>query len=488
MKLTENTNREGARRLLSYRAVRNGVLLFLFASLIGWTVLSTFESNPNSPRPPALSPPAAPRGVGQPTHYTFSRLSVVPDLIALSLAMSRIGLKVHRLPCVKGGQAKKITAALSDMRESAELLAWWFHGKNFPGRPSASAEGHLAAEAFRAVGEACKAAAQDLGRFQALWWQGMETHAGYAVDSAWAGHFAEFEDGTWAFHPDEEDLGQYDDLDLVGNVNHHEAADLNRTAASFLSRLHTTQLPELMRFCKRDGPPFQTPPEEFAILKVKFNTMVEQVEEVSGSDWTEAARAGLEQLNIWDEPNPGLLRRAVFWVRGLPWEYPCRQTPISWDSEMDSGGRDDGDFWTDPSPARLRRAWDHADPYYYASAFRCVLASQRVIREKVLPLVRESQIGLTEAQAQYEKQVAEPSQRLKRQVAELVAGRGWELVERVQIGVTAEGHWLEASRAEAKAIPVTDVRNTTIWRRMFLPLDVRTADQLKAARLKLLGY
>ena len=102
--------------------------------------------------------------------------------------------------------------------------------------------------------------------------------------------------------------------------------------------------------------------------------------------------------------------------------------------------------------------------------------------------MRESQTGLAEAQAQYEKQVAEANQRLKRQVGELVSGRGWEFVERVQIGVTAGGHWLEVSRAEAKAIPVTDVRNTTIWRRMFLPLDVRTADQLKAARLKLRGY
>jgi hypothetical protein len=338
------------------------------------------------------------------------------------------------------------------------------------------------------VEEACEAAARDLNRFQALWWEGMTGHAGYAVSDVLHGHFAEFEDGIWAFHPDEEDLGQYDDLDLVGNVNHHEAANLNRTAANLLSRLHTKQLPELMRFCKSDGPPFQTPPEELSMLKVKFDSMVEQVEEASSSDWTEAAQAGLKQLNIWDEPNPGLLRRAVFWVRGLPWKYPCRQTPISWDNMIDASGRDTGNYWTDPSPASLRGVWDHADPYYYASAFRCVLASQRVIREKVLPLVRESQIGLTEAQAQYEKQVAEPSQRLKRQVEELVAGRGWELVEMVQIGLTAEGHWLEASRAEAKAIPITDLRNTIIWRRMFLPLDFRTADQLKAARLKLLGY
>lgn len=343
MESAEKTNSEREGQSLSCRAFLGRVLLCLFAAFIGWTILSAFKSDPGSPQPPALSPPAAPRGVGQPAHYTFSRFSVVPDFIALSLAMGRIGLKVHRLPCVEGGQAKKITAALSDMKEPAELLAWWFCGNNLPGRPSASAEGHLAAEAFRAVEKACNAAAQDLHRPQALWWQGMKTHAGFAVDSAWARHFAEFEDSTWAFHPDEEDLGQYDDLDLVGNVNHHEAADVNRTAAGFLSRLHTTQLPELMRFCKRNGPPFQAPPEEFAILKVKFDTMVEQVEELSGPDWTEAARAGLAQLNIWDEPNPGLLRRAVFWVRGLPWEYPCRQTPISWDSEMDSSERDDAD-------------------------------------------------------------------------------------------------------------------------------------------------
>ncbi|KAK3291180.1 uncharacterized protein B0H64DRAFT_367215 [Chaetomium fimeti] len=477
-----------APRPLSLGAFLSRVVIFGSAFLV-WTILSTSNPGPGSPRPPALSPPSAPRGVGQPTHYTFSRLTVVADFIAIALAMGRIGSKVHRLPCVKRGAAGRVAAALSDLGNPAAHLAEWLRNKNFQGRPSESAEGHMAVEALQSVSEACAAAAR-VDRFQALWWDDMKPHAGFGVSDVLSAHFHEFEEGIWAFHPDEEDLGQYDDLNLVGNVNHHEAADLNRTAASFLSKLHATQLPELMHFCKRDGPPFQTPPEEFARLKLKFDSMVKQVEEVSGSDWTEAARAGLEQLNIWDGLRPGLLRRAVFWAKGLPWEYPCRPKPI-FENNADggSGGSGDEGSWKDPSAAYTRQTiWDAADPYFYASAWRAVLASQRVVRETVLPLVRETQAGLAEAQYLYERQVAEPSQRLKRQVAELVAGRGWELVERVQIGLTAEGHWLEVSRADIKAIPLTDLRNATVWRRMFLPLEARTADRLRSARHKLLGY
>ncbi|EAQ85449.1 predicted protein [Chaetomium globosum CBS 148.51] len=451
------------RRPRSCRATLCRVVILLLAALVGLNVLSLFASDPDSPRPPALSPPAAPRGVGKPAYYAFTRLSVVPDLIAITMAMGQIGRKVHRLPCVQRGWVYRMKAALSDMEEPAQLLESWLYGKNFPGKPSASVEGRLAAEALENVENICRAAPRDLDRFRELRWYEMTGHAQFTVDGVLHDHFAEFKNSTWAFHPDEEDLGQYDDLDLVGNVNQHEAADLNRTAARFLSSLHKKRLPELMRFCNMNGPPFQTPPEEFAILKAKFDSMLKQVEELSSSDWAEAARAGLEQYGIWDGPKPGLLRRAAFWVWGSGWEYPCRQTPISWEAQA---GEQEDYYWMDPSPAGLRAYRDrkYADPYYYASALRCLLASQRVIREEVLPRVRKSQTGLAEAQAKYEKQVAEASQRLKHQIAELVAGRGWEFVERVQIGLTSEGHRVELSRAEAKGIPLTDVRNTTVWK------------------------
>ncbi|KAH6640208.1 hypothetical protein F5144DRAFT_589739 [Chaetomium tenue] len=437
------------RRPRSCRVTFCRVVILFLAALVGLNVLSLFASDPDSPRPPALSPPAAPRGVGKPAYYAFTRLSVVPDLIAITMAMGQIGRKVHRLPCVQRGWADRMKAALSDMEQPAQRLESWLYGKNFPGRPSASVEGRLAAEALENVKNTCRAAPRDLDRFRALRWREMGGHAEFAVADVLHDHFAEFEDSAWAFHPDEEDLGQYDDLDLVGNVNQHEAADLNRTAARFLSRLHKKHLPELMRFCNMNGPPFQTPPEEFAILKANFDSMLEQIEELSSSDWAEAARAGLEQYGIWDGPKAGLTSTGRLLGLGIG---------------LGARAGDQEDYhWKDPSPAGLRayRGGKYADPYYYASALRCLLASQRVIREEVLPRVRKSQTGLAEAQAKYEKQVAEASQRLKRQIAELVAGRGWEFVERVQIGLTSEGHRVEVSRAEAKGIPLTDVRNTT---------------------------
>ncbi|KAH6843392.1 hypothetical protein B0I37DRAFT_437699, partial [Chaetomium sp. MPI-CAGE-AT-0009] len=451
-------------------------VIFFLAVLLGLAVLSAFKSDPGSPPPPALSPPRSPRGFGRPTHYTFSRLTVVPDLISIALAMGRIGPRVQNLPCVNDDMARRVVAALSDMGDATEHLANWLRYDN-PRRislASTSAEAHLAAEALRRVHDLCEAAAKGLDRFQALDWSGMKFHAAWAVSGVLSDHFAEFEEGIWAFHPDEEDLGQYDDLDLVGNVNRHEAADLNRTAASFLSRLHASRLPELMRFC-HESKPFQT---------------ARGVRDTQGRDWS--------SWNIWDGPKPGLLRRAVFWARGMPWEYPHRQTPI-FEDDNDGGGREKEDyeegykedFWSNNEFLRYkisRLFRKSAEPYFQASAWHSAVASQRIVRERVLPLVRETQAGLAQAQALYEKQVAEPSQRLKRQVADLIAGRGWEFVERVQIGMTADGHWLEVSRAEAKAIPLTDVRNTTIWRRMFLPLDVRTADQLKSIRLKLRGW
>jgi hypothetical protein len=309
------------------------------------------------------------------------------------------------------------------------------------------------------------------------------------LNLAYSEHKLQFEEDIWGFHPDEDDLGQYDGMDLVGRVNRHEATDLNRSAAIFLASLHSKHLPKLLEF-HHDFAPYHTPPEEFAIVKAGVDRLVEQVEQVSRTDWIEAARPGMEKHNFVPGAKPGWLRRAVLRAQGLHWEYPCRQKAIFNDDGF--ANKEDEDRyscgWQDEDPGWRRSSRDHDDYYFYASAWPCALAAHRVVQEKVLPMVCESQAALAEAEARYKSDVVEAGKKLDRQMRELLAGRGWEVVEQVHIGTTPDGHLVEVSRAKDMADSLVDIRNVTTWRRMVLPMGKRAVEQLKRGRRKLSGW
>jgi hypothetical protein len=111
-------------------------LLILFAtSLLGLFIgpsppgapliralVSRFTAKAPFPRPHALSPPAPPRGLATPSHYTFSGLSVITDLVDIALAKGQIGTRVQSLPCVHRGVSDKMWAALLDLEVSARVV------------------------------------------------------------------------------------------------------------------------------------------------------------------------------------------------------------------------------------------------------------------------------------------------------------------------------------------------------------------------------
>ncbi|KAK4031923.1 hypothetical protein C8A01DRAFT_41634 [Parachaetomium inaequale] len=350
----------------------------------------------------------------------------------------------------------KMIAALDDLEESAGMVMAWLRYENEYWRPTSSVEGNQSWQAIGAMCDACSAARKDLGHTHKEYsWHNLGPHAAGPLNHGYSEHRLQFEEDIWGFHPDEDDLGQYDGMDLVGRVNRDEATDLNRSAAIFLASLHSKHLPDLLKYHHCDSP-YHTPPEEFAIVKAR----------------------------------PGWLRRAVLRAKGLHWEYPCRQEAIFNDDD-NANKANEGRYmygWQDGSPAWRRSSWKHDDYYFYASAWPSALAAHRIVQEKVLPMVRESQAALAEAEALYQSTVVEAGKKLDVQMRELLAGRGWEVVEEAQIGTTPGGHLVEVSRAKDMADSLVDIHNVTMWRRMVLPMGKRAVEQLKRGRRKLAGW
>ena len=126
------------------------------------------------------------------------------------------------------------------------------------------------------------------------------------------------------------------------------------------------------------------------------------------------------------------------------------------------------------------------DDYYHATRWSCILDVGRALGAEVLPALRQSQKDMDDAFALYHEKIEIPGKKLQSQTREIVAGRGWELVDAVEIGLTAGGHWVEVQQhgeqggsSYKAAAPVEELQNVTIWRRMVLPLDAHTGDMLK---------
>jgi hypothetical protein len=125
------------------------------------------------------------------------------------------------------------------------------------------------------------------------------------------------------------------------------------------------------------------------------------------------------------------------------------------------------------------------DGYYAATIWHCVVEVRQMLQENVAPLVRQTQADIAEALALYNTDVEAAAVKLQRQMRRLLAGRGWAVVERAEVGMSSDGHWYETSMAGSK--PLVDLQEVIMWRKMILPLDQHTLEQLKEAESKL-GY
>jgi hypothetical protein len=434
-------------------------------------LLSPIDGTPPPPRPPALSPPVPPRGLAQPSHYTFTALSVLPDFVTVALAQARVVKKIRSVPYIQRDAHRNIARALRDLWEPTGDLAAWL---NWEARPAISVESKQSVQALRDMRNTCSAAQANSSDLPDIRYKWSARHASSALQDALRGHERHFEEYLWAFQPDEDDLGEYDDMELVGEVNRYEATNLNRSAPVFLATLHSTLLPELLDF--RSLPASWTPSsprfrDDLAKLKSGVDKLAQQVEQLSSMDWIEAAKPGLDAHGVLRAQQPNPFRRALLWARGKRWDYPCRQR-----AKFDGQTQSDGD--TSPANDERHRIHSHdlfdrtylsPDNYYYpAGVWRCILTTHRTVREKVLPMVRQAQAEVTEAVALYDTAVVEAGEKLLAQVGELLAGRGWEVVEDAEIGMTQDHHLTEVSRAKPGSL--SDVRNVTLWRRMVMPL------------------
>lgn len=312
---------------------------------------------------------------------------------------------------------------------------------------------------------------------------GVETRGGIAISAVLSRHHFEFEENIWGFYPDQEDLGEYDDMQLVGDVNHHDANNVNRTTTPFLVALSSEHLPNLLRDATGGSstkiePKYQPLGTYLVWLKDTMDKFAKLAEAVSSPEWMEAASTGLGDLNILQAGQPGLARRAGFLATGVTWEYPCLQELIFKSS--------DGDYYQSSRDSHRLRKWSRdkvSADYYAASVWRCIVAVRQMIEDNVIASVRQTQADVTEALDLYNMGVEGAGAKLQRQMRNLIAGRGWDIVETAEIGVTPAGHWYESSAAGAKSLG--ELQNVTIWRRMILPLDQGALDKLQAAGKKL---
>ncbi|KAK4153789.1 hypothetical protein C8A00DRAFT_43355 [Chaetomidium leptoderma] len=448
---------------------QNVVLVLASVLLLGllfdarWSLFNTRTA----PRPPAVAPPTPPPGLSPPSHYTFSPLSIIPAFIAVASAPNRITTKITAAPCFQPSAVIQVHSALRNLEQPARELAIWLRVGDNHRLPSFSTQSNRSRQELDSTHAICNAASQNFGGIDNKIY-GVLNCASAVVEQVKLQHLEEFEESIWAFHPDEEDLGVYDDLDLVGSVNSHEAVILNRSAATFLAELHRQHLPALLNLFDRQGHE-QSLRGQLERLKGNIDGVAERVEQVISPDWVKAASPGLDEYNILHSRRPGLVRRIAFWARGLAFEYPCRQG-LDFDNPQEEVSDHFYYAGLDTSPD---------GHYYYASTWRCILAARRTLEEKVLPLMRQTQADVVDALALYDRAVA-AGESLRGELRQLIAGRGWESVEEVRIGMTpGDGHWIELPRPGAQ--PLRALRNVTIWRRNILPLGRDTVDQLERA-------
>jgi hypothetical protein len=405
--------------------------------------------------------------LGPPTHYTFSVLPVVADFIAIASALGQIHVKISATPLVQKPASDKAEASFKGLEDALEQLDFWM--RTTPTR-STTSNGTL-----ERVQAACSAARQNwispnnVGR--------LTIHSSSALHDAWARHSSHFEETIWAFHPDAEDRGEYDDLQFVGDINHHEANLVNRTAEIFLAQLSSDHLPRLLRHSGggvwQDELPMR---DHLRRLKGRIDRLSKLVEQVSSPEWVEMANPR------WDEhdtPQPSLAQRAILWAKGEVWEYPCRHK-LFFDSAHEAG-KTMSPYSADHRDYFFRdKRWDG---YYAATIWRCVVEVRQMLQENVAPLVRQTQADIAEALALYNTDVEAAAVKLQRQMRRLLAGRGWAVVERAEIGMSSDGHWYETSMAGSK--PLVDLQEVIMWRKMILPLDQHTLEQLQEAESKL---
>jgi hypothetical protein len=412
--------------------------------------------------------------LGPPTHHTFSVLPVVADFIAIASALGQIYIKISDTPLVQKPASDKAENAFKGLQDSLEELDLWMRVTVTPTQ-STTSNGTL-----ESVQAACSAALENwispmnVGR--------LEIGSFLALHGARVKHSAHFEETIWAFHPEEEDLGEYDNSQLVGDVNHHEANLVNRTAEIFLAQLSSEHLLDLFLDSCGGVWKHELPMgDHLRHLKGRADQLSKLVEQVSSPEWVEMANPR------WDEhhtPQPGLAQRAILWARNEVWEYPCRQKLI-FDSAHEAG-KTMSPYLTNHPDLRDYFSRDKRwDGYYAATIWHCVVEVRQMLQENVAPLVRQTHADIDEALALYNTDVEAAAVKLQRQIRRLLAGRGWVVVERAEIGMSSDGHWYEPSTAGSK--PLVDLQEVIMRRKMILPLDQHTLEQLKEAESKL-GY
>lgn len=205
-------------------------------------------------------------------------------------------------------------------------------------------------------------------------------------------------------------------MQLVGDVNYHEANYLNRTAAIFLAELSCDHLPNLLRHSgggvSRDKLQLRGHLER---LKSRIDKLSELVEQISSSEWVELASPGWDKHKILQ---PSFAQRAILWVSGEIWEYPCRQKSI-FNSAHDHDNTESYRGHEREKAGRDKR-WDR---YYIASTWQCVVDVRQMLEGNVVPLVRQTQADVAEALALYNAAVEAAAVKLQHQMQRLLTKR-----------------------------------------------------------------
>lgn len=473
------------------------MLVLLSVSLFGLAQRWSFpDTSTPSPRPPALTWPAPPGGLAAPSHYTFSPLPIIPDYVEIAFAVARINATFLNCPYCRRSVRLGIQPPLEGCEESAETLRYWLQDWKYTCGSEFSVQKARSLRALKEIHNACWLSLRGVD---------FEADILNVVNFVWAARHnvnemrdcltPELEEHTWGSYAEDEDEDQYSGLELVGDVNRHEAFSLNRSATLLLSNLYSEHLPELGSMCGTMAGDFRSFREVLQDIKDGVDKLAEPIERIASSHWVAAARPGIDYGNniLRIEP-PGLIRRAIFWATRRSWQYRCPalETTIhlesdEWNFELENTlgegkryyGLDYRPVLDGITPFFRGILLETYDDYYYASAWHCLLDARRIIETEVLPLIRQTQADAEAALVLFDTTFEPAWEKLHGRVRELIAGRGWDFVENVQIGRTPDGHWVESSRAAE--MPLEELQNVTIWRRMYLPLDQSVSDLLGQA-------
>ena len=437
------------------------LLLIAITSFVDWRLNSNTRP---TPQPSAVSPPSPPSGLAPPSHIIFTTLPIISDYVAIALATNRLGAKICSSPDLQLDLHEKAKQAVTNMEVPFLALQsnLWDDDSNSTAYIPEIRRFRKALSRAHDLCSAVRSALRETGNdFTSGPFHGWRWHARNAMTSiSWQMENL-IEGKRWVFQPDEEDQGQYDEFTPVGDINFIEAANLNHSAFPFLEKLESEHLLELLplrNFWEHTG---LDGVEHMERLRNKLNELVEGIGELSRTNWVVEASLSLAEEALLEPQQPSLLRRAFHWTLRRDWQQAC-----------DSRSPDE---------------WMSKDNYYHATRWRCILEARRILETEVLPGLRQSRKDMDDALAFYYEAIEMPGKKLQSQTRELLAGRGWELVEAVQIGLTARRHWVEVQQpgeqGSRKAIaPLRAVQNVTAWRRMVLPLDPRTGDMLETMR------